>query len=316
MSQDLQIILNLLSEGKSAKEISKLFFSTEDTRKLINYLEKNNINLKQYETFKYMDKEWLSEQLKKYNNSPTILSRELNMSLTSVNRYAIEFGLRKPKKSIASVNPVNEKYFDEVDNFKKAYWLGFIMADGYTYKTPNREKYELAIKIKSTDIDHLKEFAKDIEFPEEKIVIGSGKRNNNTNYYCFLRTYNTHLVTTVMNKHRIVQNKTYVQCLPDSIPKEYISDFIRGYWDGNGSFAQKGWSACTMSYQLIESFAKYFDENNIEYTLRKQLCKSGNYLHLIRIRNKSQEEFIELIYPPEKYALKRKYDLIYMSPQN
>lgn len=316
MSQDLQIILNLLSEGKSAKEISKLFFSTEDTRKLINYLEKNNINLKQYETFKYMDKEWLSEQLKKYNNSPTILSRELNMSLTSVNRYAIEFGLRKPKKSIASVNPVNEKYFDEVDNFKKAYWLGFIMADGYTYKTPNREKYELAIKIKSTDINHLKEFAKDIEFPEEKIVIGSGKRNNNANYYCSLRTYNTHLVTTVMNKHRIVQNKTYVQCLPDSIPKEYISDFIRGYWDGNGSFAQKGWSACTMSYQLIESFAKYFDENNIEYTLRKQLCKSGNYLHLIRIRNKSQEEFIELIYPPEKYALKRKYDLIYMSPQN
>lgn len=316
MSQDLQIILNLLSEGKSAKEISKLFFSTEDTRKLINYLEKNNINLKQYETFKYMDKEWLSEQLKKYNNSPTILSRELNMSLTSVNRYAIEFGLRKPKKSIASVNPVNEKYFDEVDNFKKAYWLGFIMADGYTYKTPNREKYELAIKIKSTDINHLKEFAKDIEFPEEKIVIGSGKRNNNINYYCSLRTYNTHLVTTVMNKHRIVQNKTYVQCLPDSIPKEYISDFIRGYWDGNGSFAQKGWSACTMSYQLIESFAKYFDENNIEYTLRKQLCKSGNYLHLIRIRNKSQEEFIELIYPPEKYALKRKYDLIYMSPQN
>lgn len=316
MSQDLQIILNLLSKGKSAKEISKLFFSTEDTRKLINYLEKNNINLKQYETFKYMDKEWLSGQLKKYNNSPTILSRELNMSLTSVNRYAIEFGLRKPKKSIASVNPVNEKYFDEVDNFKKAYWLGFIMADGYTYKTPNREKYELAIKIKSTDINHLKEFAKDIEFPEEKIVIGSGKRNNNINYYCSLRTYNTHLVTTVMNKHRIVQNKTYVQCLPDSIPKEYISDFIRGYWDGNGSFAQKGWSACTMSYQLIESFAKYFDENNIEYTLRKQLCKSGNYLHLIRIRNKSQEEFIELIYPPEKYALKRKYDLIYMSPQN
>lgn len=316
MSQDLQIILNLLSEGKSAKEISKLFFSTEDTRKLINYLEKNNINLKQYETFKYMDKEWLSEQLKKYNNSPTILSRELNMSLTSVNRYAIEFGLRKPKKSIASVNPVNEKYFDEVDNFKKAYWLGFIMADGYTYKTPNREKYELAIKIKSTDIDHLKEFAKDIAFPEEKITTRSEKRNESINYSCSLRTYNTHLVKTVMNKHKIVQNKTYVQCLPDSIPKEYISDFIRGYWDGNGSFAQKGWSACTMSYQLIESFAKYFDENNIEYTLRKQLCKSGNYLHLIRIRNKSQEEFIELIYPPEKYALKRKYDLIYMSPQN
>lgn len=316
MSEKLQKILNLLSKGETARKISNIIFSTNNPTKLINYLKKNNIDLKQYKAFKYMDKEWLSEQLKKYNNSPVIMSRELDMSLALINKYAIEFGLRKPKKSIASVNPVNEKYFDEINNFKKAYWLGFIMADGYTYKTPNREKYELAIKIKSTDIDHLKEFAKDIEFPEEKITTGSNKRNGNINYYCSLRTYNTHLVTTVMNKHKIVQNKTYVQCLPDSIPEKYISDFIRGYWDGNGSIKKSGWSACTMSYQLIKSFAKYFDKNNIEYTLTQQLCKSGNYLHLIRIRSKSHEDFIELIYPPKKYALKRKYDLIYKSPQN
>lgn len=316
MKEKLQIILNLLSEGKNSEQISLTIFKTKNPIQFNRFCSENNIDLKQYEAFKYMDKEWLAEQLKKYDNSPTILARELNMSLTSVNRYAIEFGLRKPKKSIASVNPINAEYFDEVDNFKKAYWLGFIMADGYTYKTPNREKYELAIKIKSTDIDHLKEFAKDIEFPEEKIVIGSGKRNGNINYYCQLRTYNTHLVTTIMKKHKIVQNKTYVQCLPDSIPEKYISDFIRGYWDGNGSLRKDSWSACTMSYQLIESFAKYFDKNNIEYTTRKELCKSGNYLHLIRIRNKSHEDFVKLIYPPEKYALKRKYDLIYTSPQN
>ena len=316
MKEKLQRILNLLSEGKNSEQISLTIFKTKNPIQFNRFCSENNIDLKQYEAFKYMDKEWLAEQLKKYDNSPTILARELNMSLTSVNRYAIEFGLRKPKKSIASVNPVNAEYFDEVDNFKKAYWLGFIMADGYTYKTPNREKYELAIKIKSTDINHLKEFAKDIEFPEEKIVIGSGKRNGNINYYCQLRTYNTHLVTTIMKKHKIVQNKTYVQCLPDSIPEKYISDFIRGYWEGNGSLRKDSWSACTMSYQLIESFAKYFDKNNIEYTTRKELCKSGNYLHLIRIRNKSHEDFVKLIYPPEKYALKRKYDLIYTSPQN
>ena len=316
MKEKLQRILNLLSEGKNSEQISLTIFKTKNPIQFNRFCSENNIDLKQYKAFKYMDKEWLAEQLKKYDNSPTILARELNMSLTSVNRYAIEFGLRKPKKSIASVNPVNAEYFDEVDNFKKAYWLGFIMADGYTYKTPNREKYELAIKIKSTDIDHLKEFAKDIEFPEEKIVIGSGKRNGNINYYCQLRTYNTHLVTTIMKKHKIVQNKTYVQCLPDSIPEKCISDFIRGYWDGNGSLRKDSWSACTMSYQLIESFAKYFDKNNIEYTTRKELCKSGNYLHLIRIRNKSHEDFVKLIYPPEKYALKRKYDLIYTSPQN
>ena len=316
MSEKLQQILNLLSEGKNSEQISLIIFKTKNSVQFNRFCAENNIDLKQYKAFKYMDKEWLSLQLKKYDNSPTTLARELNMPLTSVNRYAIEFGLRKPKKSIASVNPVNEKYFDKIDNFKKAYWLGFIMADGYTYKTPNREKYELAIKIKSTDIDHLKEFAKDIEFPEEKITTGSGKRNGSINYYCSLRTYNTYLVKKVMNDHKIVQNKTYVQCLPDSIPQKYISDFIRGYWDGNGSIKKAGWSVCSMSYQLIESFAKYFDKNSIEYTLRKELCKSGNYLHLLRIRAKSQYDFIKLIYPPKKYALKRKYDLIYTSPQN
>lgn len=316
MSEKLQQILNLLSEGKNSEQISLIIFKTKNSIQFNKFCVENNIDLKQYKAFKYMDKEWLSEKLKKYDNSPTILARELNMPLTSVNRYAIEFGLREPKKSIASINPINEKYFDKIDNFKKAYWLGFIMADGYTYKTPNREKYELAIKIKSTDIDHLKEFAKDIEFSKEKITTGSGKRNGNINYYCSLRTYNTYLVKKVMNDHKIVQNKTYVQCLPDSIPKKYISDFIRGYWDGNGSLKKAGWSVCSMSYQLIESFAKYFDKNNIEYTLRKELCKSGNYLHLLRIRAKSQYDFINLIYPKEKYALKRKYDLIYKSPQN
>ena len=75
-----------------------------------------------------------------------------------------------------------------------------------------------------------------------------------------------------------------------------------------------------IGFMILDELAKAwninFDKNNIEYTLRKELCKSGNYLYLIRIRNKSKKEFTELIYPSEKYALKRKYDLIYMSPQN
>ena len=131
MKEKLQQILNLLSEGKNSEQISLIVFKTKNCVQFNRFCSENNIDLKQYKAFKYMDKEWLTEQLKKYDDSPTILSKELNMPLTSVNRYAIEFGLRKPKKSIAWINPVNKKYFDEVDDFKKAYWLGFIMADGY-----------------------------------------------------------------------------------------------------------------------------------------------------------------------------------------
>ena len=51
---------------------------------------------------------------------------------------------------------LNEHCFDEIDTEEKAYWLGFIAADGCVYKNSNA--WRLQINLKSSDKHHLEKF--------------------------------------------------------------------------------------------------------------------------------------------------------------
>lgn len=48
----------------------------------------------------------------------------------------------------------NRHIFDEINSSEKAYWLGFIIADGYL----NEDKNMLRIKLGSIDKHHLEKF--------------------------------------------------------------------------------------------------------------------------------------------------------------
>ena len=46
--------------------------------------------------------------------------------------------------------------FDTIDSEEKAYWLGFLMADGYVRSDSN----VIGIELSYVDIDHMKKFKK------------------------------------------------------------------------------------------------------------------------------------------------------------
>ncbi len=54
---------------------------------------------------------------------------------------------------------VNDDYFSIIDTEEKAYWLGFIFADGYI---SNKNGKRVGITLKSSDRDHIIKFAKAI----------------------------------------------------------------------------------------------------------------------------------------------------------
>ena len=56
---------------------------------------------------------------------------------------------------------VNHHYFDQIDSEEKAYWLGFLWADGSISKTATRcsGKNRLTLSQKIKEIKHLKKFA-------------------------------------------------------------------------------------------------------------------------------------------------------------
>jgi hypothetical protein len=60
----------------------------------------------------------------------------------------------------------NENYFDKIDNSNKAYWLGFLYADGNVYvgkgKNGNTKGGTVELSLKREDEYHLYNFATDI----------------------------------------------------------------------------------------------------------------------------------------------------------
>ena len=57
----------------------------------------------------------------------------------------------------------NKNYFDIIDNSEKAYWLGFIWADGYVCKRKRKDnhiEYDFKLSLSKIDSDHLEKFKK------------------------------------------------------------------------------------------------------------------------------------------------------------
>lgn len=123
----------------------------------------------------------------------------------------------------------DEFFFDTIDTEEKAYWLGFIYADGYLSKKNN----EIGIELKSDDKKHLEKF---------KLALRSEK---NVKIYIKNSTYgiqenaricfgSKHMFNILLNYYGSV-NKTFEGHIPKLYNKELIRHLIRGFFDGDGS---------------------------------------------------------------------------------
>jgi intein-encoded DNA endonuclease-like protein len=121
-------------------------------------------------------------------------------------------------------NKLNQcDYFSKIDTEEKAYWLGFIYADGYLAKNENR----LALVVSIKDKEHLKKFA-DI-FGKQLIEIKKLDKKSKKSYeQCGVFLYSERIyndLKSFLNSENIF----------DMIPKELHRHFVRGFFDGDGS---------------------------------------------------------------------------------
>ena len=61
---------------------------------------------------------------------------------------------------------INEHIFDTIDTEEKAYWLGFMYADGCIYSKENR----IELSLQDLDVNHLYKFAKFLDSKKEDFV--------------------------------------------------------------------------------------------------------------------------------------------------
>lgn len=253
----------------------------------------------------YRNKEWLKKQFDKYK-TPTLVSEKTGYPRTCITRYAIKYNIYNAKYTRDKSNYVDEEYFYNIDSSSKAYFLGFIMADGNIYKRKNG-KYQFSIKIKQSDKDILLKFAQEIKFNKDKIIERTETRNKTKTHCAEIKIYNQTFCQHLIN-HGVIPRKTGKETMPQ-MKEEFKKDFVRGYIDGDGwigkNRAQIGF--CSSSLSIMESITAYI-ESAIKIKMNISQQDKGLYVSKIYAR-KSVYQILKHLYYDGCVSLNRKNKL-------
>lgn len=136
------------------------------------------------------------------------------------------------KEGIFRGNTQNERgtdqtIFEKIDTVEKAYWLGFLYADGAIHSKKNI----IAITLKPSDINHLKKF-KTLVKANNKILLDD--------ISCEYAFSSKKVKQDLIDKGCFCK-KSLILKFPtkEQVPDEFVIDFIRGYFDGDGSLTYK-----------------------------------------------------------------------------
>lgn len=165
----------------------------------------------------------------------------------------------------------DENYFNTIDSEEKAYWLGFIYADGYI--TDNT----LGISLSTVDIDHLIKFKNSIKATNPiKKYLSKATCKYKSVEYCRILLKSNKLVEDVRDKG-VLNNKSLILKVPneDVLSRKLYRHFIRGYFDGDGSLVLSrnsiNFKICGTK-EFLERLINIFNENST-YEFKNKLFK-------------------------------------------
>ena len=209
--------------------------------------------------------------------------------------------LRKNGQKVLSIEelkkidyPRNSNYFQTIDSPDKAYWLGFLYADGYIGKGS-----EIRINLSSKDEEHLRKFLSAIEASNSKIHHSEKIIQNKVFYQSYISLKDKKMCEDLEDKG-CINKKSFILTFPtEKVPENLYSHFIRGYFDGDGSihFTQCG-QAKKPNYRISFCGTKDMLEH-IRAILGKyklSLEKRENIYSLSINGNKQLEKILSFIY--------------------
>lgn len=251
--------------------------------------------------------------LKEYLNTPE--------KLRSLTRLGAKYGIKRQtlskylkERGYAVINHqnrcrINENIFDNINTEEKAYWLGFIFADGNISSNGNRFEINLSIK----DLDHMIKLKKFLEY-EEDIRIEVHKEFNTE--ICRMAVRNKHLWNT-LNNAGCTPRKSLTLDFPHTSlfsSPVLIYDFIRGYCDGDGSLGiyKKLNNFCeSISFVGTELFLSKLETflNIKGYLKSKNTINYQNNAYQLQYSSLKARQVARKLYGNATIFLKRKYNI-------
>lgn len=209
-------------QGKTIKQLSNIFSCRQSSV--------SNI-LKEADVFKGYAKKRLGKDIEKeicnlyqtghYNLK--ILSEKYNTSVHLIKKILLENNISIESYKIRHTNiNLKEDFFEVIDSEEKAYFLGFILADGCI------DGNQLSIEINKKDIEILYKFKKAVS---SNAKISERKRDGKI---MVCTRVSSEKMILDLAKYGVIPNKTYnTKKLPD-LKEPYLHHMLRGFVDGDG----------------------------------------------------------------------------------
>ena len=233
--------------------------------------------------------------------SITKCAKMFNIHRSTLSKYLKEYGIYK---DVRKKYTFDENYFEVIDTEHKAYWLGFIMADGCIKSNIN----QLSIGLSEKDINHLEKFKNSIK-ATNPITIEETNAFNKNYISCYFRINSKKLCNDLI-KLNIYPCKT--QCeIPSNIPENLYNHYIRGIFDGDG-WVSYGHGWCDLGFGMGKDILVYIKDKFEKYAFVKTSYNVLPYKTIFRYRLTSQKEIrkaLDWLYKDATIYLDRKFEI-------
>jgi hypothetical protein len=229
-----------------------------------------------------------------YNDGSYTLSKICEIFGVSKHKIRTLLNNNGVKKKTSKKYNYNDNIFENIDNEEKAYWLGFLYADGYVRNRSGKGS-ELRLKLSIKDKDHLIKFKQFISSDTNIPLVYEENKNSK----CYKVSINSNKIVKDLINKGCINKKSRVIKFPYFLDKKLIPHFIRGYFDGDGSIS---FSEKQIGLNIVSASIKFLKE------LAKELAKETNCKESNLVGSSNNFKYIQFSAKDDLYKL---YDFLY-----
>lgn len=229
-------------------------------------------------------------------HSPNQIAKILHTDPQSVRNHLRQYGYTDMNID----NGLHVDIFKDIDTANKAYWLGFLFADGYI----RENSVELALK----DKEHIEKFKTFInsrcKISERHIYLKTTQKE----YIAYRLNLRNKEFASYLYKTGLHQAKSLDIIYPECVPETLTYDFVRGYFDGNGCISFLGNNplkpviTINSTYEFLSTIINKMGlpNNKIRQVSKIYEYRVAKFTAII--------DFLNKIYSNAETYLERKYD--------
>lgn len=202
----------------------------------------------------------------------------------------------------------NRNAFQTIKTEEDAYWLGFLLADGYI----NEDKGIVQLKLGERDKQHLIKFLQYLQYPMEQIEqnikaeIGGSYTHDNV---CYVTKVCCHNIVKNLYQYNLFQAKSTKEIPYKCATVELEKAYIRGIIDGDGFITQDTKKIGIVGSKAVLLYIKQYINDNVIPTDTNTLYQKDKIYALEFNGINKAHTIINYFYKDATIYLDRKYQL-------